>query len=205
MAAHRRRDSTGCARRTSRLEQRSATLTDRPSRRAGGPDRAAGGADRVRRRDRPGRPDHRRRCPWRRRRPSVVRDADLAILVDGLWNAGAEAIAINGQRLTALTPIRNAGPAIQVNSTPLVPPYVVWRSATRRHSAGQPARHHPRPGVVRPQPTASASLPDRAGRCRSRCRPPGCAGCVRCATRRRPGLTRPGQDLPKGRRAMIAP
>jgi uncharacterized protein YlxW (UPF0749 family) len=55
----------------------------------------------------------------------LVRDEDLAILVDGLWNAGAEAIAINGQRLTVLSAIRNVGPAIRVNSQPVNPPYAV--------------------------------------------------------------------------------
>lgn len=54
-----------------------------------------------------------------------VRDEDLAILVDGLWNAGAEAISINGQRLTALAPIRSSGIAIHVNNRPISPPYVV--------------------------------------------------------------------------------
>jgi uncharacterized protein YlxW (UPF0749 family) len=54
-----------------------------------------------------------------------VRDEDLAILVDGLWNAGAEAIAINGQRLTVLSAIRNVNVAIHVNSRPLSPPYTV--------------------------------------------------------------------------------
>lgn len=55
----------------------------------------------------------------------AVRDEDLALLVDGLWASGAEAIAINGQRLTALTAIRNSGPAIHVNGRPLAPPYTV--------------------------------------------------------------------------------
>ena len=55
----------------------------------------------------------------------VVRDDDLAILVDGLWAAGAEAIAINGQRLTARTSIQNSGRAIHVNTRPLAPPYRV--------------------------------------------------------------------------------
>ena len=54
-----------------------------------------------------------------------VRDEDLAILVDGLWNAGAEAISINGKRLTVLSPIRNSGRAIRVNSQSISPPYVV--------------------------------------------------------------------------------
>lgn len=56
---------------------------------------------------------------------SELRDEDLVLLVDGLWAAGAEAIAINGQRLTALSSIQNSGSAIHVNVRPLNPPYVV--------------------------------------------------------------------------------
>ena len=54
-----------------------------------------------------------------------VLDGDLQRLVNGLWLAGAEAIAINGQRLTQLSAIRTAGEAIHVNFRPLRPPYVV--------------------------------------------------------------------------------
>ena len=54
-----------------------------------------------------------------------VRDADLALLVDGLFEAGAEAIAINDQRLNALGSIRNTGAAIHVNTRPLTEPYVI--------------------------------------------------------------------------------
>lgn len=56
---------------------------------------------------------------------ALVHDEDLALLVNGLFSAGAEAIAINGQRLTVLTAIRNSGLAINVNSRPLTAPYVV--------------------------------------------------------------------------------
>lgn len=55
----------------------------------------------------------------------LVRDWHLRLLVDGLWNAGAEAIAVNGQRLTARSAIRNSGDAIRVNNHSLSPPYVV--------------------------------------------------------------------------------
>ena len=55
----------------------------------------------------------------------LVRDEDLAWLVNGLWQAGAEAIAINDQRINALGAIRNVGPAVRVNSLPVNPPYVV--------------------------------------------------------------------------------
>ncbi|WP_377272598.1 DUF881 domain-containing protein [Peterkaempfera sp. SMS 1(5)a] len=54
-----------------------------------------------------------------------VRDRDLQLVVNGLWQAGAEAISINGQRLTALSAIRAAGDAILVDNRPLVPPYTV--------------------------------------------------------------------------------
>ncbi|MFG3498903.1 DUF881 domain-containing protein [Streptomyces sp. NPDC047928] len=54
-----------------------------------------------------------------------VRDRDMQRIVNGLWQAGAEAISINGQRLTALSAIRAAGDAILVDNKPLVPPYTV--------------------------------------------------------------------------------
>ena len=54
-----------------------------------------------------------------------VRDRDLQLIVNGLWGAGAEAISINGQRLTALSAIRAAGDAVLVDNRPLVPPYTV--------------------------------------------------------------------------------
>ncbi|MFI1801433.1 DUF881 domain-containing protein [Streptomyces sp. NPDC020379] len=54
-----------------------------------------------------------------------VRDRDMQRIVNGLWQSGAEAIAVNGQRLTALSAIRAAGDAILVDNKPLVPPYTV--------------------------------------------------------------------------------
>ncbi|MEU1040104.1 DUF881 domain-containing protein [Streptomyces sp. NPDC005551] len=54
-----------------------------------------------------------------------VRDRDMQRVVNGLWQSGAEAISINGQRLTALSAIRAAGDAILVDNKPLVPPYTV--------------------------------------------------------------------------------
>jgi uncharacterized protein YlxW (UPF0749 family) len=54
-----------------------------------------------------------------------VLDEDLATLVDGLWEAGAEAIAINDQRLNVLGGIRNTNRAIHVNGRPVLAPYVV--------------------------------------------------------------------------------
>jgi uncharacterized protein YlxW (UPF0749 family) len=62
---------------------------------------------------------------------SRVRDLDVQVTVNGLWAAGAEAITVNGQRLTALTSIRAAGAAILVDYQPLARPYVV-------HAVGDP-------------------------------------------------------------------
>lgn len=55
----------------------------------------------------------------------LVRADDLAILLDGLWNAGAEAIAIDDQRITMVTSLRNSGLSIGVNQVALTAPYTV--------------------------------------------------------------------------------
>ena len=55
----------------------------------------------------------------------VVLDEDLQRLVNGLWTAGAEAVSINGERLTGLSAVRGAGEAITVNFRSLRRPYVV--------------------------------------------------------------------------------
>ncbi|MEK9518383.1 DUF881 domain-containing protein [Streptomyces sp. NPDC087908] len=54
-----------------------------------------------------------------------VRDRDMQRIINGLWESGAEAVAINGQRLTSLSAIRAAGDAILVDNRPLVPPYTI--------------------------------------------------------------------------------
>jgi uncharacterized protein YlxW (UPF0749 family) len=56
---------------------------------------------------------------------SRVLDRDLQHIVNALWSAGAEAIAINGQRLTSTSTIRAAGNAILVDFRPVVGPYTV--------------------------------------------------------------------------------
>ena len=38
-----------------------------------------------------------------------VRDRDMQRVVNGLWESGAEAVSINGQRLTALSAISRSG------------------------------------------------------------------------------------------------
>jgi uncharacterized protein YlxW (UPF0749 family) len=54
-----------------------------------------------------------------------VHDVDLQLVVNALWDAGGEAVAVNGQRLVATSPIRAAGETITVNFRPLVPPYKI--------------------------------------------------------------------------------
>ena len=54
-----------------------------------------------------------------------VLDIDLQVLANGLWEAGAEAISINGHRLSGLTAIRSAGDAITVDYRSLTRPYRV--------------------------------------------------------------------------------
>lgn len=53
----------------------------------------------------------------------MVIDQDLRQVVNGLWSSGAEAIAINGHRITSRTAIRQAGSAITVNYRSLSAPY----------------------------------------------------------------------------------
>jgi uncharacterized protein YlxW (UPF0749 family) len=54
-----------------------------------------------------------------------VRDTDVQTIVNGLWASGAEGIAVNGQRLTALSTIRHAGDAIVVDLRQLARPYTI--------------------------------------------------------------------------------
>ena len=140
--------------------------------------------------DRRGRPDHRRRRAERRRRPSAVRDEDLAMLVDGLWAAGAEAIAINGHRLTALSAIRNVGVG-DPRQQPAADP-AVHRRGDRRHQdpAGRPARQRPGQRFCSLVEQLRLRLLDARTWTSSRCRRPRLTRLRRC---------RPGRDGPKTR------
>ncbi len=53
----------------------------------------------------------------------AVQDSDVQTVVNALWAGGAEAIAVNNQRLTSLSAIRSAGAAILVDLQPLAGPY----------------------------------------------------------------------------------
>ncbi|TDC69320.1 DUF881 domain-containing protein [Micromonospora sp. KC606] len=57
--------------------------------------------------------------------PDRVIYSDLQKVANDLWAAGAEAVAVNGQRLTATSTIRSAGAAILVDFRPVTSPYEV--------------------------------------------------------------------------------
>lgn len=53
----------------------------------------------------------------------VILDLDIRQAVNGLWSAGAEAVSVNGHRLSARTSIRAAGSAITVDYRSITAPY----------------------------------------------------------------------------------
>ena len=55
----------------------------------------------------------------------VIHDSEILMVVNELRATGAEAISINGQRITALTEIRCAGPVIHINGIRLTAPFKI--------------------------------------------------------------------------------
>ncbi|MCR5559810.1 DUF881 domain-containing protein [Schwartzia sp. (in: firmicutes)] len=55
----------------------------------------------------------------------IIHDDDLLRVINELRAAGAEVISINGQRLTASSEIRCAGPTLSVNNVRSAPPYEI--------------------------------------------------------------------------------
>lgn len=55
----------------------------------------------------------------------LIHDSDLRLTITELAAAGAEAYAINGQRVIATTPIRCVGPVITINEQKTAPPYEI--------------------------------------------------------------------------------
>ena len=66
-----------------------------------------------------------------------VLDQDLQKLVNALWLVGAEAISINGQRVTNLTAIREGGSAITVNFVSMKRPYTVSAIGNKNQMAAK--------------------------------------------------------------------
>ncbi|HEX9683714.1 MAG TPA: DUF881 domain-containing protein [Acidimicrobiales bacterium] len=52
-------------------------------------------------------------------------DRDILDVVNALFASGADAVAVNGSRVVATTPIRNAGRVVTVNFRPLSPPFEI--------------------------------------------------------------------------------
>jgi uncharacterized protein YlxW (UPF0749 family) len=55
----------------------------------------------------------------------IIHDVDIQAVVNELWAAGAEAVAVNDQRVVTSTSVRCVGPSILVNTTRLTPPYMI--------------------------------------------------------------------------------
>ena len=162
--------STASARRLTRLQRETAALQATPAR-ATTPS-AQGLLDRLDllRRARPARSPVRGPgvrvvaddAPGATTARNEVLDTDLQKLVNGLWEAGAEAISLNGQRLTNLSTIRQAGGAITVNAHSLR--RAVRRLGDRRqgHAAGTFRGNHERSGMVGPAAPGRAAADDHA-------------------------------------------
>jgi uncharacterized protein YlxW (UPF0749 family) len=64
---------------------------------------------------------------------TILHYSDIATVVSELWAAGAEAIAINGERVISSTGITCVGTTILCNTKRMAPPYVIT-------AIGEPAR-----------------------------------------------------------------
>jgi len=56
---------------------------------------------------------------------NYIHEQYIRAIFNALWNGGAEAIAVNGQRVTTNTEVFCAGSYIQINGTRQMPPYVI--------------------------------------------------------------------------------
>jgi uncharacterized protein YlxW (UPF0749 family) len=55
----------------------------------------------------------------------LVHEGDIQTVVNALWSAGAEAVAVAGQRLTGLSAVRCTGNTLLLHGRVHVPPYVI--------------------------------------------------------------------------------
>jgi uncharacterized protein YlxW (UPF0749 family) len=55
----------------------------------------------------------------------LVGSRDIRLIIEQLWGAGAEAIAVNGERITTTTAVIDVGTSLLVNSAYLSPPYQI--------------------------------------------------------------------------------
>ena len=67
----------------------------------------------------------------------TVKPGDLQLLVNALWQSGAEAISVNGQRFTTRSAIGSSGFAIEVNGVGVASPYTVLAIGDSRSLQGR--------------------------------------------------------------------
>ena len=84
-------------------------------------------------------------------RDYLVSGQDVLAVVEELWLAGAEGVAVNGERVTAATAIIDIGGSVLVNSAYLAPPYQVSAIGPAGHvrpadDVARVRRLHPHPG-----------------------------------------------------------
>ena len=56
---------------------------------------------------------------------TLIHDEDIRKVVNELFAAGAEVVAVNDSRIISTSAIRCVGPSILVNDTKMTPPYVI--------------------------------------------------------------------------------
>lgn len=83
----------------------------------------------------------------------VVHEADIQTVVNALWGAGAEVVALNGERLTSVSAVRCAGNTLLLHGTLHSPPY---RIAAIGNPQGLAASLGRQPGMERIRAEADA-------------------------------------------------
>ena len=66
----------------------------------------------------------------------IVHDIDLSVLVNELWASGAEAVAVNDQRIVGRSSIRCVGPTVLVNTNRVASPFIVKAIGDADHLEG---------------------------------------------------------------------
>ena len=72
----------------------------------------------------------------------VVHQQDIQAVVDALWAGGAEAMTIQGQRVSARTGIKCVGNTVVLDSVPYAPPYVITAIGSQRSLENALASSH---------------------------------------------------------------
>ena len=102
---------------------------------------------------------------------TLIHDTDIEQVVNELKAAGAEAIAINDQRLVGMSPIRSVGPVIDVNGVPQAPPFVIksigdartMRAALNLRGGVADMLRRYDPAMISLQPSPALTLPAYSG------------------------------------------